>query len=280
MGYLRLGAHTSTAGGVHNALYEGKAIGATSVQLFTSNQKQWTGRKFTKEELSLWKKARQETAIVDIMSHDSYLINLGSPDKGILHKSRTAFSEELQRCHLLGIPLINFHPGAATTASMEECLNTIVKSLDSFAAQIEKGPTRLLLETTAGQGTSVGHKFEHLAFILQQAKVPLGVCIDTCHIFSAGYDIRTPDQWNKTLSEFDKVIGLQYLQAFHLNDSLTPFASRRDRHACLGKGFIGLPSFEFLVNSPITKHLPMFLETPEKELWQGEIASLRRMELL
>lgn len=273
-----LGAHTSAAGGSFNALYQGRDIGASSIQLFTSNQKQWKGRQIGKEEVALWEKALGETGIDQVMSHDSYLINLGSPNPEMLQKSRSGFGEEIQRCHLLNIPYLNFHPGAATDKDEEGCIERIRESLLGFEPLLEKGKTRLLLETTAGQGTTVGHRFEHLARILDEvhSKVPVGVCIDTCHIFAAGYDIRTKEGWEKTLKEFDDVIGLKHLFAFHLNDSQKDLGTRVDRHAGIGQGKIGWDSFQFLMTSPKTRHLPMYLETPEgPEGWKQEIAQLR-----
>jgi deoxyribonuclease-4 len=272
---ILIGAHTSAAGGSPNALYEGKEIGATTIQLFTSNQKQWNGRTITPEEVKLWEKALDETGITDVMSHDSYLINLGSPDPEILRKSRQAFREEIARCHQLKIPYLNFHPGASTSGTLEECLATIAQSLIQMEDLILKGNTKLLLETTAGQGTSVGHRFEHIGEIMKEVhkKIPLGVCIDTCHIFVAGYDIRTADGWKKTLKEFDDIIGLQHLSAFHVNDSLKDLGSRVDRHAPLGEGKIGSESFRFLMQN---NNLPKYLETPDGPPgWKKEIATLR-----
>lgn len=277
---LLIGAHTSAAGGAPNALYEGREIGATTIQLFTSNQRQWHGRPITSEELSLWKKALEETGIREVMSHSSYLINLGSGDTEMLHKSRKAFSEELSRCHLFEISYLNFHPGTASKNSVEECLQTIVDSLLELEELASKEKTRLLLEATAGQGNCVGHRFEELAFIIKQVerRVPVGVCIDTCHIFAAGYDIRTEENWEAVLKEFDEVVGLDHLYAFHLNDSLKKLGSRVDRHAPLGKGEIGLDSFRFLMQNKKTRMLPKYLETPEgPELWKKEIALLRAL---
>jgi deoxyribonuclease-4 len=272
---ILIGAHTSAAGGAPNALYEGKEIGATAIQLFTSNQKQWNGRKIEAEEVALWEKALDETGISHVMSHDSYLINLGSPDPEMLRKGRKAFREELERCHLLKIPYLNFHPGSATTGTEEDCLKTIAESLVEMEDLILKGKTKIVLETTAGQGTSVGHKFEHIAAIMGEVhrKIPLGVCIDTCHIFVAGYDIRTPEGWKKTLKEFDDLIGLKHLSAFHLNDSLKDLGSRVDRHANIGEGKIGSESFRFLMQE---NDLPKYLETPDgPNRWKTEIATLR-----
>lgn len=273
-----IGAHTSASGGAQNALYEGQEIGATCIQLFTSNQKQWHGRTISSEEIALWEKALEETGIEEVMSHDSYLINLGSPDPEILRKSRTAFSHEIERCQQLKIPYLNFHPGAATSSSEEECIQTIIESLLEQEKILAEGKTRLLLETTAGQGTSVGNRFEQIGAIIQAThqRIPIGVCIDTCHIFVAGYDIRTQEAWEKTLHEFEEKIGLKHLYAFHVNDSQKDLGSRVDRHAAIGEGKIGLESFHFLMTSEKTRHLPKYLETPEGPTgWKKEIALLR-----
>ena len=270
-----LGAHTSAAGGAPNALTEGKSIGASAIQLFTSNQKQWNGRHIGVDEVNDWKKTRAESGISHVMSHDSYLINLGSVDPEMLAKSRKAFREEIERCHLLDIDFLNFHPGAATTGTVEECLEKISQSLLEVEDLVLKGKTKLVLETTAGQGTSVGHRFEQIGAIIEGVKgrIPIGVCIDTCHIFVAGYDIRTPDGWNKTLSEFNEKIGIKYLSAFHLNDSLKELGSRVDRHAQIGEGKIGTEFFRYLMQ---TNDLPKYLETPGgPERWKEEIALLR-----
>ena len=275
---ILVGAHTSAAGGVHNALYHGRDIGASVIQLFTSNQRQWKSRSLSQKEIDLWNKTLDETGITHVMSHDSYLINLGSPNEEALDKSRKAFEKEIERCHLLNIPYLNFHPGAAIKKDAEEeCLDTIIDSLLSMRSLINKGSTLMIIETTAGQGSNVGYKFEHLAYIIDQvhSKIPMGVCIDTCHSFAAGYDIRTKKGWDKTLLEFDKTIGLKYLYAFHLNDSLKPLGSRRDRHASLGKGKLGLECFRTLMTHPKTKHLPKYLETPITDKWKDEIQMLK-----
>ena len=275
---ILIGAHTSAAGGAHNALYEGQKIGATTVQLFTSNQKQWHGREISQEEILLWEQALDETGITHVMSHDSYLINLGSPDPELRRKSIDAFQGEIKRCHALNISYLNFHPGAFTKGSEEACLEGIVESLLGLEKVISQGKTRLLLETTAGQGTCVGHRFEQLHFIIKNVhhKIPIGVCIDTCHIFAAGYDIRTEEGCEKTLQEFDETIGLKFLFAFHLNDSQKDLGSRVDRHASLGEGKIGIDAFRFLMQSPKTKDLPKYLETPEgPPVWAKEIAKLK-----
>lgn len=277
---LLIGAHTSASGGSYNALLEGAQIGATTIQLFTSNQKQWKGRTLSEEEIETFKRLKKETGIHTIMSHDSYLINLGSPDPLLLEKSRQAFKEELLRCHQLEIDYLNFHPGAFTTGSEDLCLDTIAESLLELKSLASKGKTKLLIETTAGQGSCVGHRFEQIGFILNRVKddLSIGVCIDTCHIFSAGYDITTFEGWNQTLKEFDQYIGLEYLCAFHLNDSKNPLGSRKDRHANLGTGFIGLECFRFLMTDPRVKHIPKYLETPDGiTMWKEEINLLKHL---
>lgn len=275
---LLLGAHTSAQGGSFNALLEGEKIGATTIQFFTNNQKQWKGREISTEEVEKFKQIQKETQISCIMSHASYLINLGSVNPLILEKSRQAFMQELHRCHLLGLDFLNFHPGAYTTGSVEESLDIIVESLLEMAPLAKKGKTRLLLETTAGQGTSVGHLFEQLGYILKKTHhhLPMGVCIDTCHIFSAGYDIRDKAAWNQTLKEFNEKIGIEHLYAFHLNDSKHPLGSKKDRHANLGEGHIGLECFEFLMKDSRVCSLPKYLETPDGPAsWKKEIALLK-----
>jgi deoxyribonuclease IV len=275
---LLIGAHTSAQGGAHNALLEGVEIGATTVQLFTRNQKQWAVKPLSQEEIDLFKETLVQTGLKKIMSHDSYLINLGSPEAEGLIKSRKAFKEELVRCQQLGISFLNFHPGASTHGTEEKCLETIAESLSELEDLADKGDTRLLLETTAGQGTSIGHRFEQIAFILDRVhkKVPIGVCIDTCHIFAAGYDIRTKAAWDATLEQFDRIIGLKYLYAFHVNDSLQPLGSRKDRHADIGKGEIGRECFQVMMTDPRLREIPKYLETRGgPPLWKEEIALLR-----
>ncbi|NGX58382.1 MAG: Endonuclease 4 [Chlamydiae bacterium] len=274
---LLIGAHTSAAGGVFNALLEGQKIGATTIQLFTSNQKQWKGKEYTQKELDLWAQTLEETGIEKIMSHDSYLINLGAPNPEVLEKSRRAFQEEIKRCHLLGITYMNFHPGAALKEDRQQCLDRIVESLLECEDLVSKGPTMLILESTAGQGSTVGYLFEELGYIVDKVKdrLPVGVCIDTCHSFAAGYDIRTEEGWEKTLKEFDEQVGIEFLKAFHLNDSKKGLGSRVDRHEQIGEGEIGLECFRVLMNHPKTRHLPKYLETPGGPArWVDEIALL------
>lgn len=275
---LILGAHTSAAGGPYRALLEGVEIGATTIQLFTANQRQWQARPLTQEMIDLWNSTRTETGLTNIMSHASYLINLGAPDPEMLQKSRQAFSEEITRCQQLGLTYLNFHPGAALKTSRESCLDRIVESLLLLAPEVEQGAVRLLLETTAGQGSCVGSTFEELAYIVSRVehKIPIGVCIDTCHIFVAGYDLSSEAACAATFAQFDSVIGLRHLYALHLNDSLKGLGSHVDRHRPLGAGTIGWSCFQYIVRSPLTRHLALYLETPDgPSLWKREIAQLR-----
>ena len=276
---LIIGAHTSASGGAPNALLEGQSIGADTVQLFTSNQKQWKGRNITDKEVDLWFKTLKETGLEQIMSHDSYLINLGAPNPEMLEKSRKGFKDEIERALKFKLSYVNFHPGAALKEDPQKCLDTIVESVLECESLVADTDLTLLYEATAGQGSTLGYTFEQLGYMVKNTapKVPVGVCIDTCHIFAAGYDIRTPEAWDNTLKEFDKHVGLKYLRAFHVNDSLKPLGSRVDRHAPLGKGEIGMECFRYLVQNPKTRHLPMYLETPDgPPLWKEEIKLLKK----
>ncbi|CCM10425.1 Probable endonuclease 4 [Cardinium endosymbiont cEper1 of Encarsia pergandiella] len=274
-----IGAHTSTQGGLHNALLDGAAIGATTIQLFTSNQRQWGSTKLQQAQLDKWHHTLEVTAIKQVMSHASYLINLGSNKADLLAKSREAFLEEIERCLALKISYLNFHPGAATGDSTLACLDRIVQSLSTIERLFQPETTlRLLIETTAGQGSTVGHSFEALAYIIDRVKtvVPIGVCIDTCHIFAAGYDIRTVDGWANTLAKFESIVGLNHLYALHVNDSMTPLGSRKDRHANLGNGEIGMDSFKAMMCHPKLQTIPKYLETPNgATMWTKEIELLR-----
>lgn len=278
MTQVRIGAHTSAQGGVHKAILQGKEIGATTVQIFTANQKRWHGKPIDDAEIERWKEALADSGIDEVMSHDSYLINLGSCKPELLEKSKKAFKEELERCQQLELAYLNFHPGIATEATEEECIDRIVASLLEFEELAAKGPTRLLIEATAGQGTTVGYKFEHLGELVERTKdkLPIGVCIDTCHIFAAGYDLRTKEAVKSTLNTFDQIVGLEHLYAFHMNDSLRPFASRKDRHANIGEGEIGIEGFKAIMEDERLAHMPKYLETPNgAEKWPQEIQLLK-----
>lgn len=275
---LLIGAHTSASGGAYKALLEGASIGATTIQLFTANQRRWTSSPISQKDMDLWHKTLKETELKKIMSHNSYLINLGSPGEEILLKSRQAMREEIERCLALKITYLNFHPGAALSKDPQQCLDKIIESLLEYQSLLEDTELRLLLETTAGQGSCQGHRFEQIAYIISKVekKIPIGTCIDTCHIFAAGYDIRTAETYHATLNEFENVVGLQHLYAFHVNDSLKALGSRVDRHAPLGEGLIGMEAFKFMMTDPRTREIPMYLETPGGiEQWTKEIPILR-----
>lgn len=277
---LLIGAHTSAAGGLHNALLQGKEIGATTIQLFTSNQRQWKAKDLTPQALEIWHETIRATGLKKIMSHDSYLINLGAPNPENLEKSQTCFRKEVERCVALDLAYLNFHPGSHLKEDPQACLDQIAKSLLEVEPLLEKSELRLLLETTAGQGSNLGWRFEELDYIIKKVEkqIPIGVCIDTCHIFAAGYDLRTADACEETLQEFDRIIGLQHLYAFHFNDSVGGLGSRKDRHKPIGEGEIGVEGFRFLMQDPRTRDLPKYLETPGgPEAWTQEIHQLREM---
>ena len=259
-----LGVHMSIAKGLANALYEAQKIKANTIQIFTKNQRSWREKEISAKEISLFEKAKKETNISIVTSHCSYLINLGSSKKELLEKSKKAFIQEIKRCLALGIDYLVFHPGSFIGQEEKACLDTICQSLLSFKNLFKKNSKlQLLLENTAGQGSNVGYKFEHLAYIIKNTKsLPMGVCFDTCHAFAAGYDIVTKKGFDDTLKEFDKIVGLKYLKAFHLNDSSKELGSRKDRHANIGEGKIGLESFKFLLNLKRFEKTPKYLETP------------------
>ncbi len=276
-----VGAHFSIAGGVYNALTKAIEFGATTLQIFTSNQKQWNGKDISDADAEKWKEIVAGSDLKKIMSHDSYLINLGSGKPELMEKSRNLFTREVARCQKLSLSYLNFHPGAATGDDEQVCLDRICDSLISFAPLFKDDSLTLLLETTAGQGTTVGYSFEHLGYIIKKvnAHVPIGVCIDTCHIFSAGYDIRDQASWDATLDTFEQEVGLSYLKALHVNDSLKPFGARKDRHASLGEGEIGMECFKVMMQDPRLSHLPKYLETPNgDEMWKKEIALLNKFQ--
>ncbi|MEL7834744.1 deoxyribonuclease IV [Fodinibius sp. Rm-B-1B1-1] len=275
-----VGAHVSAAGGVENVPKRAHDIGAKAFALFTKNQRRWEGPPLTKENIEGFKEACAEFGYTmdQVMPHDSYLINLGHPEEKQLQKSRNAFLDELQRCEQLGIRLLNFHPGNhLDKMSVEDCLDRNAESLN-WALDKTSGVTAVI-ENTAGQGTSVGFRFEYLARIIDgvEDKSRVGVCIDTCHAFAAGYDLSTEEGFRQMVDEFESMIGIEYLKGIHLNDSQKPLGSRLDRHDNIGEGKIGLKGFELLMNDPRFDDIPMILETPNTERWPQEIAMLYDM---
>ena len=273
-----LGAHVSAAGGADQAVLRAVDIGATAFALFTKNQRQWKGKPLTDEAIAAFKQACKTHGFgpEQILPHDSYLINLGHPEAKGLAKSRAAFLDEMQRCEQLGLTLLNFHPGSHLNKISEaECLARIADSINEALADTQ-GVTAVI-ENTAGQGTNLGWRFEHLAEIIDQVedKSRVGVCIDTCHAFAAGYDLRTRDATQATLDELGKVVGFEYLRGMHLNDAKSAFASRVDRHHSLGKGNIGLDAFSTIMQDERIHGIPMILETIEPEIWADELNWLR-----
>lgn len=272
------GAHVSAAGGVANAPRGARAIGATGFALFTKNQRQWIARPLTPGEIDDFRRACDEAgyAPAQILPHDSYLINLGHPEEEGLRKSREAFCDEMLRCQQLGLDRLNFHPGSHLRLLSEaECLDRIADSVN-LALERTQGVTAVI-ENTAGQGSNLGFRFEHLAHIIERVddKSRVGFCIDTCHAFAAGYDLRTPEACDATFAELDRVVGLRYLRGMHLNDAMKPLGSRIDRHAPLGEGAIGWECFRYIARDSRFDGIPLILETPDESRWPEEIAALK-----
>ncbi len=271
------GAHVSASGGVFNAPLNAKKIGAKSFALFVKNQRQWKAKPYDEKTIEKFKENLAEVGISPkhVLPHDSYLINLGHPEVEAREKSLNAFIDEVQRCEQLGLKLLNFHPGShLRKISEEECLDLIAENMNK-TLEVTKDVT-LVIENTAGQGSNLGYKFEHLAYLIDKSidKSRVGVCIDTCHMFVAGYDIRTREAYDKTWKEFDEIVGFEYLKGMHINDSLTPFASKKDRHQSLGKGEIGIEFFKILANDPRMDDMPLVLETIDESIWKEEIELL------
>ena len=260
------GAHKSIAGGYHNALLEAQAHACDTVQLFTKNNNQWRAKDLTADDIRIFKKTLRQTRLRFPMAHDCYLINLASPDAVLYRKSVEAFVIEVQRAEALGLRYLVTHPGAAVDGDEEAGLARVARALDEVHGCCPDFRVQVLLETTAGQGSSLGHRFEHLARILTLVSQPerLGICLDTCHVFAAGYALYPEEEYRATFRAFDRQIGLSRLRAFHLNDSLKPFGSRVDRHAHIGKGLIGIEAFRLLVNDRRFRNRPMILETPKE----------------
>lgn len=271
------GAHVSASGGLDNAPKNASTIKAKAFAFFTKNQRQWVGSPLTEIEIDRFKSAMQEFGFLPkhILPHDSYLINLGSPsDEGLL-KSRGAFVEEMRRCGALGLDRLNFHPGSHLGEISEaECVKLISESINIALA--ESDGVIAVIENTAGQGTNIGYRFEHLRDIIDGVndKSRVGVCIDTCHAYSSGYDLSTKEACDATFKEFDSVVGFGYLKGMHLNDDLKAKGSRVDRHASLGEGTLGLPVFEYVAKDVRFDDIPLILETPNTDLWAKEIEML------
>ncbi|MBB6481331.1 deoxyribonuclease IV [Spirochaeta isovalerica] len=275
-----IGAHVSAAGGVENAPLNAMKIGATGFALFTKNQKQWVAKDLSEENIGKFRENMEKGGFSPdaVLPHDSYLINLGHPEEEKREKSLNAFIDEIKRVEQLGLKYLNFHPGShLKQISEEECLSHIAASLNR--AIVASQNTILVIETTAGQGSNLGWRFEQIGSIIDQVenKSRVAVCIDTCHIFAAGYDIRTREGYDRVMADFDSAIGLDYLKAFHLNDAKSGFGSHVDRHHSLGQGNIGWEAFRFIMEDPRNDGIPMILETIEPEIWADEIGKLKEL---
>ncbi|HLN20747.1 MAG TPA: deoxyribonuclease IV [Bacteroidales bacterium] len=272
-----VGAHVSISGGVENAPLNAAKIGARAFALFTKNQRQWNAKPLTAESVKAFRQncENNDYKPMQILPHDSYLINIGNPGELILKKSREAFTDEMKRCELLGLDRLNFHPGShLNLVTSEECMKTIADSIN-MALEATSGVTAVI-ENTAGQGSNLGFSFYQLKFIIDniEDKSRAGVCIDTCHAFSAGYDIKTKEGFERTFHEFDEIVGFKYLKGIHLNDTKKGLGSKVDRHENIGKGFIGEDTFRMLMNDARFDEIPLILETPDESLWEEEIKLL------
>ncbi len=289
-----VGAHTSASGGVFNAAKNAKEIGAKAFALFTKNQKRWEAKPLDSETIDKFQRALDDAGILPkhVLPHDSYLINLGHPDEQKLIKSRMAFIDELERCEQLGLDRLNFHPGShlekltkkqkedteLITEIENKCLDVIAESIN--IALDKTSGVKAVIENTAGQGSNLGYKFEHLASIIEKVedKSRVGVCIDTCHMFTAGYDIRTREAYDATWKSFADIVGFEYLSGMHINDSKPPLGSRVDRHHSLGQGEIGLDAFGFIMNDERMDDIPLVLETIDETIWKEEIELLYSLQ--
>jgi deoxyribonuclease-4 len=283
---VKLGAHMSIAGGYEKAVWAASKIGFQTVQLFTKNNNQWKATPLTDAHAAAFRQALAETGVSDPVAHTSYLINLASPNDVLWNQSIDAMTVEVERCQALGIGDLVVHPGAHLGAGEEAGMTRVALALDEVARRTRESGVKIDLETTAGQGTCLGHRFEHLAEIVQQVNDPdrLGICVDTCHIFAAGYSIGSHGEYDGTLEELDRIVGLGRVRVWHLNDSRRECGSRVDRHAGVGRGHLGLEPFRHLVNDPRFLPVPMILETPkgmegDLDLDTLNLRALRQLEL-
>lgn len=272
------GAHVSASGGVENAPRNAHEIGATAFALFTKNQRQWAAPPLSQAQIEAFKEAchKYGYSACQILPHDSYLINLGHPEEEGLQKSRNSFFHEMSRCEALGLDRLNFHPGShLKKISEEESLDRIAESIN-MALERTEGVTAVI-ENTAGQGSNLGYDFAHLRYIIDRVedKSRVGVCIDTCHAFAAGYDLSTEESCEKVFAEFDQIVGFQYLKGMHLNDAMKPLGSRVDRHSPMGDGVLGIEVFRYIARDNRFDGIPLILETPDESRWAEEIARLK-----
>jgi len=277
-----LGAHMSIAGGVDKALLEGKKVDCDVIQIFTKSSRQWAAQPYSKEEIRNFLTNQKETGIVTVIAHDSYLLNLGSPDEGLRKRSVRAFVDEMERCEILSIPYLIAHPGAHVGSGEEEGIKAIGRSLDEIHKACPGFKARIALEITAGQGSNLGYRFEQIRSMIDATEESdrLRVCFDTEHAFAAGYDIRAKEGYERTFGEFDEIIGIKLLAAFHLNDSKKEFHSRVDRHEHIGKGHIGVEAFRLLMNDQRFWGIPMCLETPKGPDLKEDVENLTLLRSL
>ncbi len=276
-----LGAHMSIAGGIDKSILRGLRIGCRAIQIFTKNTNQWRAKPLGEEEVWRFKENRQKSGMF-VFGHTSYLINLGSPDEDLWQKSVESFLLEMDRCSALGLPYLVTHPGAHLGAGEDVGLARVARALDEIFERAQDPSVTVLLEITAGQGSTLGCRFEHLAQIIEASSFPerLGICFDTCHAFAAGYDLRTPEAYAKTFSRLDALVGLGRLKAIHLNDSRGGLGSRLDRHEHIGLGRLGLEAFRLLLNDPRLRRLPMVLETPKGNDMKEDVQNLATLKSL
>jgi len=276
---MKFGAHMSISGGLHKAFGHGERAGCEALQIFSKNQQQWRAKPLTEADIAMFKAEHQRCGAWPLAVHDSYLINLATPGDELWEKSIAAFGEELERCAALGIPYLVTHPGAHTGSGEDAGLRREADALNRLFKEGVGGDVLVLLETTAGQGTCLGYRFEHLARLIElvEHQERLGICVDTCHILAAGYDIRTPEAYTATFAEFDRLVGLDRIKVFHVNDSQKGLGSRVDRHTHIGEGEIGIEGFRALVNDARFVDLPMILETPKGEDLAEDIANLAQL---
>jgi deoxyribonuclease-4 len=279
---ILLGAHMSIAGGIHTAVERAVSIGCTTMQMFVKNSNQWRGKELSAEDILTYKKLLRESSIGPVVVHDTYLINLCAIDKEILRKSREALKDELHRCESLGAEYLNFHPGSHMGAGERDGIKRIAESLNLVHSQTKGCRVKSVIETTAGQGTSIGYRFEHLREIIDLVaeRERMASCVDTCHVFAAGYDIVTEAGYEQTFREFDAVVGLDKLVAFHVNDAKRERGSRVDRHEHIGKGTIGKAGFRLLMNDDRFKNTPKILETPKGPEMKEDVKNMRVLRML
>ena len=279
---MLFGAHESIAGGVANAITRGKQATCDTIQMFNKSSNQWRAKPLTDKEIDEFFHQIKETGVTASVSHSSYLINIASPDKDLNKKSYDALKVEMERCELLKIPNLVFHPGSHVGSGEDEGMQRIVDNINKMMSELPDDSVRLLLETTAGQGSNLGYSFEQLASMMDRVedKRRIGVCLDTCHIFAAGYPITDPKDYKKTMKQFDDTIGIDNLYIIHVNDSLREFGTKKDRHEHLGKGHIGLEAFANFVNDKRLKNVPMILETPKEDDLKEDIENLKILRSL